>query len=169
MRLGLAVALLVVASWACGPDVKGKTAPDWRQVPVSIELRLAEGVPGPGLTPWAVYGQPKTVHLQSEALLSNSDIARVEPIVTRIKTGLVLDVWLTKAGASRLKQVTGRHVGDSLAVLIDSVVVAVPIIRQAMGGNPKLPFTMGVPIGAKEAQQLAAAVRKTWPPARTSR
>jgi preprotein translocase subunit SecD len=155
--------LWVVALWACSPSVKGRTAPDWRQVPVSIELHLADGSPGPGLEPWAVYGQPKTVYLGPEALLSSSDIARVEPIVTRIRTGLVLEVWLTKAGATRLRQITGRHIGDSLAVLIDSVVVAVPVIRQAMGGNPKLPFRMGVPLGAKEAQQLAAAVAKTWP------
>jgi preprotein translocase subunit SecD len=169
MRLRLALAVSAVASWACGPDVKGKTAPDWRQVPVSIELRLAEGAAGPDLEPWAVYGQAKTVYLHPKTQLSNGDIARVEPTVTRIKTGLVLNIWLTKAGAARLKQVTGRHIGDSLAVLIDSVVVAVPVIRQAMGGDPKSPFTMGVPVGAKEAQQLAAAVRKTWPPARTPR
>jgi preprotein translocase subunit SecD len=169
VNLRLAITLLVAASWACSPSVKGKSAPDWRQVPASIELRLAEGAPAAGLAPWAVYGQPKTVYLYSEALLSNSDIARVEPVVTRIRAGLVLDVWLTQAGAVRLKQMTGRHVGDSLAVLIDSVVVAIPVIRQPMGGDPKLPFTMGVPLGPKEAQQLAAAVRKTWPPAQTSR
>jgi preprotein translocase subunit SecD len=123
---------------------------------------LAEGAPGPGLVPYAVYGQAKTVYLHPETQFSNKDIARVEAVVTRIRTGLVLDVWLTRAGAARLKQVTGRHIGDSLAVLIDSVIVAVPVIRQAIG-DPKLPFTMGVPLGPKEAQQLAAAVSKTWP------
>ncbi len=62
-----------------------------------------------------------------------------------------------------MKEVTGRHVGDSLAVLIDSVVVSVPIIQQAMGGDPKLPSDIGVPLEPEEAQQLAAAVSKTWP------
>jgi preprotein translocase subunit SecD len=65
--------------------------------------------------------------------------------------------------------VTGKHVGDSLAVLIDSAVLSIPIIQQAIGGNSKLPLDMGVPLQPKEAQQLAAAVAKTWPSAPTSR
>jgi preprotein translocase subunit SecD len=110
-----------------------------------------------------VYGQAKTVYLHPEAQLSNRDIARVEAVQTRIGKGLVLQVWLTRAGAARIKEATGRHIGDSLAVLIDSVVVAVPIIQQPIGGDPKLPTDIGVPLEPKEAQQLAAAVSKTWP------
>lgn len=139
--------------------------PDWKRVPVTIELRLAEGAPGPGLVPAKVYGQGKTVYLHPEPSTSNRDIARVEAIKTRIGKGLVLQVWLTKAGSARLREVTGKHIGDSLAVVIDSAVVAVPLIRQAIGGNPDLPNGMGVPLEPKEAQQLAAAIAKTWPPA----
>jgi preprotein translocase subunit SecD len=159
-----AMTLTVVASWACSPSGKAR-APDWKRVPVSLELRLAEGSPAPGLVPAAVYGQGKTVYLHPEAQLSNSDIAKVEAVKTRIGKGLILQVWLTRAGAARIKEATGRHIGDSLAVLIDSVVVAVPMIQQAIGGDPKLPNDIGVPLEPKEAQQLAAAVSKTWPPA----
>ena len=115
--------------------------------------------------PAVVYGQGKTVYLGAEALLSGKDIARVEAIQTRIGKGLILQVWLTKAGAARVKQATGRHIGDSLAVLIDSVPVAIPIIRQAIGGDPGLPNDIGVPLEPKEAQRLANAVSKTWPSA----
>jgi preprotein translocase subunit SecD len=159
-----AIALTAAASWACSPSGKARV-PDWKRVPVSLELRLAEGSPAPGLVPAAVYGQGKTVYLHPEAQLSNSDIAKVEAVKTRIGKGLILQVWLTRAGAARIKEATGRHIGDSLAVLIDSVVVAVPMIQQAIGGDPKLPNDIGVPLEPKEAQQLAAAVSKTWPPA----
>ena len=166
--LRFAVCLSVIASWACSPG--GKTrAPDWQRVPVSLELRLAEGSPAPGLVPAAVYGQSKTVYLHPEAQLSNSDIVRVEAVKTRIGKGLILQIWLTRAGALRLKEATGRHIGDSLAVLIDSVVMAVPVIQQAIGSNPKLPIDIGVPLEPKEAQQLAASVSKTWPPAKRPR
>ena len=164
----LAVCLSVIASWACSPEAKPR-APDWNRVPVSIELRLAEGSPGPGLVPAAVYGQGKTVYLHPEAQLAKPDIVRVEAVKTRIGQGLILQIWLTRAGAARLKEATGRHIGDSLAVLIDSVVMAVPAIQQAIGGDPKLPIDMGVPLEPKEAQQLAASVSKTWPPARSAR
>ena len=158
----LAICLAVIASWACSPAEKAR-APDWKRVPVSLELRLAEGSPAPGLVPAAVYGQGKTVYLHPEAQLSNSDIVRVEAVKTRIGQGLILQIWLTRPGAARLKEATGRHIGDSLAVLIDTVVLAVPVIQQAIGGDPKQPIDMGVPLEPKEAQQLAASVARTWP------
>ena len=161
----IAISLLVTVTLGCSPNPKAR-GPDWQKIPVTLELRLARGAPGPGLVPAPVYGQAKTVYLHSEAELSNSDIARVEAVKTRIGKGLILQVWLTKAGAARVKEATGRHIGDSLAVLIDSVVVAVPVIEQAIGGDPKLPNDIGVPLEPKEAQQLAAAVSKTWPAAK---
>jgi preprotein translocase subunit SecD len=91
----------------------------------------------------------------------------VEAVQTRIGKGLILQIWLTRAGASRLKAATGRHIGDSFAVLIDTVVMAVPVVQEAIGSDPKLPIDLGVPLEPKEAQQLAAAVAKTWPPAKT--
>ena len=160
--LRLALCLSVIASWACSPAEKART-PDWKRVPVSLELRLAEGSPGPGLVPAPVYGQGKTVYLHPEAQLSNSDIVRVEAVKTRIGQGLILQIWLKRPGAARLKEATGRHIGDSLAVLIDSVVMAVPVIQQAIGGDPTQPIDMGVPLEPKEAQQLAASVARTWP------
>lgn len=163
-HLRFAICLSVIAAWACSPGGNAR-GPDWNRVPVSLELRLAAGSPAPGLVPAAVYGQGKTVYLHPEVQVSNSDIVRVEAIKTRIGKGLILQIWLTKAGASRLKEATGRHIGDSLAVLIDTVVMAVPVIQQAIGRNPQLPFDIGVPLEAREAQQLAASVSRTWPPA----
>jgi preprotein translocase subunit SecD len=164
----LAIALSLAASWACSQGPKART-PDWKRVPVALELRLAQGEPGPGLVPAAVYGQGKTVYLHPDAQLSRRDIARVEAVQTRIGRGLILQVWFTKAGSTRFRQATGRHIGKPLAVVIDSVVVSVPVIQQAIGGDPRLPIDVGVPLEPKEAQQLAAAISKTWRPARTSR
>ena len=166
MHLRIPVSLWVSASCACSPSTgKVNAAPDWRQVPVALELRLAEGAPTPDLVPAALYGQADTVYLHPEAQLSNSHIARVEAVKTRLGQGLVLEVWFTRAGAKRLAEVTGTHIGDSLAVLINSVVVSVPVIQDTLGRDPRLPNEIGVPLGAEEAQQLAAAVSKTWPPA----
>jgi preprotein translocase subunit SecD len=132
---------------------------------VSLELRLAKSAPEPDLVPAVVYGQPDTLYLHPEAQLSNSHIARVEAAKTMGEKGLVLAVWLTKAGARQLADVTGQHIGDTLAVLINSVVVSAPVIQETMGGDTKLPNHIGVPLGPAEAGQLAVAVSKTWPPA----
>jgi preprotein translocase subunit SecD len=165
VRLSFAQWVCAIASGACSPSTEKVKAADWGRVPVAIELRLAESVPAPGLVPAAVYGQAATVYLHSEPQLSNSDIARVEAIKTRIGTGLILQVWLTKAGAKRMADVTSHHLGDSLAVLVNSLVVSVPIIQEALDPGTKLPSDIGVPLGPEEAGQLARAVSRTWPPA----
>jgi preprotein translocase subunit SecD len=152
-----------LAWWACSPSGDRAKAVDWGQVPVSIEMRLAKGAPGAGLIPAPVYGQGKTIYVGSEAELSNAHVARVEALKTRIGEGLILQVWLTKAGAARMADLTSHHIGDSLAVLVNSVVVSVPVIRQAINPGTKQPSDVGVPLRAQEAERLARAVSKTWP------
>ena len=165
MYLRFATSLWLIAAGACSSSTGKEEAADWRRVPVSIELRLAEGAPAPSLVPARVYGQADTVYLHPEAQLSNSGIARVEAAKVRSRRGLVLELWLTKAGAERLAKVTGQHIGDSLAVLINSVVVSVPRIEEPIGGDTQAPSHVGVPLLPEEAEQLAEAVSKTWPPA----
>jgi preprotein translocase subunit SecD len=166
VNLRFSLALWAIASSACSPSrQKGTPAPDWRQVPVSLELRLAGSAPGPGLAPAVVYGQSDTLYVQREAPVSNSDFTRVEAVKTMSGKGLVLEVWLTKEGARRLAGLTGRHIGDTFAVLINSVVVSAPLIQDTLGGDTKLPTHIGVPLAPAEAGQLALAVSKTWPPA----
>jgi preprotein translocase subunit SecD len=82
--------------------------------------------------------------------------------------GLVLAVWVTKTGARQLADMTSNHIGDTLAVLINSVVVSAPVIQETMGGDTKLPSHIGVPLDPAAARQLALAVSKTWPPTPTA-
>jgi preprotein translocase subunit SecD len=137
---------------------------DWRRVPVAIELRLAQGSPGPELVAAPVYRRRQTVYLHPEAQLSNADIARVEAVKTRIGKGLILEVWHTRQGARRIAELTRQHIGDSLAILINSVVVAVPIIQETLNPGTQRSNAIGVPLEPEEANQLALAVSKTWPP-----
>ena len=165
MGFRLALCLCVIACGACSPSrEKQNPVPDWQRVPVSLELRLAESAPAPGLVPAVVYGQPDTLYLHSQPRLSGSHIARVEAAKTMGEKGLVLAVWFTKAGARQLADMTGQHIGDTLAVLINSVVVSAPVIQETMGGDTKLPSHIGVPLDPAAARQLALAVSKTWPP-----
>ncbi len=160
-----AIPLWGIVLGACSPAREKEPAPDWRQVPVSLELRLAESAPGPGLVPAMIYGQPDTLYLHPQPRLSAEHIARVEAAKTMGEKGLVLAVWFTKTGARQLADMTGNHIGDTLAVLINSVVVSAPVIQETMGGDTKLPSHIGVPLDPAAARQLALAVSKTWPPA----
>jgi preprotein translocase subunit SecD len=164
LRLSLAVGALTF--WACSAGDEKVKAVDWGRVPVTIELRLARGGPSPQTVPAVLYRQSDTVYLQPHVQLSNSDIARVEAIKTRIGNGLVLDVWLTKAGAARMAQVTAQHIGDTLAVVVDSAVVSAPTIHSILDVGTSQPMSIGVPLGAEDVGRLAQAVAKTWPPVR---
>ena len=159
-------AVLALASWACSPSSDRGKAVDWRQVPVSIEMRLTKGAAGPGLVPAPVYGQGKRVYVGAQPDLSNAHIARVEAVKTRIGAGLILEVWLTKAGAKRIADLTSKHIGDSLAIMINSVVLSVPVIREIINPGTQRSFDIGVPLGAEDVGRLAGAVARTWPPAR---
>ena len=147
---------------ACSSE-KAEPVANWRQVPVSIELHLAEGTAAAGLEPRTVYGQGRTVYLHPHAEISNADIARAEAVETRIGKGLILQVWHTKAGARRMAELTSKHIGDSLAILINGVIVAVPRIQQALNPGTQKSSDIGVPLEPDEAKQLAVAVSKTWP------
>jgi preprotein translocase subunit SecD len=148
---------------ACSGSGDQDVKPDWQKVPVSIELRLAQGGTGAQLVPKAVYGQGRKVYLQPQPQISNADIARVEALKTRIGQGLILQVWYTRSGARRIAELTRQHIGDSLAVLINSVVVSVPAIQEPINPGTQRSSDIGVPLQPKEANQLAAAVSKTWP------
>ncbi len=153
--------LTLFACSASGDKSEVKT--DWSRVPVSVELRLAKGASGPELVRREVYGQGRTIYLQPQAQISNADIARVEALKTRIGKGVILQVWYTKSGARKIAELTRQHIGDSLAVLINSAVVAIPVIQQPINPGTQTSSDIGVPLEPKEADQLALAVSKTWP------
>jgi preprotein translocase subunit SecD len=149
---------------ACSASAdKAEVKPDWNRVPVAVELRLAQSGSGPELVRQEVYGQGRTIYLQPRAQISNADIARVEAVKTRIGKGLILQVWYTKTGARQIAELTRQHIGDSLAVLINSVVVAIPVIQEPINPGTQTSSDIGVPLEPKEADQLASAVSKTWP------
>lgn len=162
--LRFATPLWAIVVLACSPSgEQANAAPDWRRVPVSLELKLATSAPAPELVRATLYGQSDTLYLHPETQLSNSGIAKVEAVKAMGGKGLVLEVWFTKAGARRLAEFTGQHIGDTLAVLINGVVVSTPMIQETLGGNTKQPSHIGVPLDAADARQLALAVSQTWP------
>jgi preprotein translocase subunit SecD len=154
--------LLTMTSCSTSAE-RAAVKPEWSRVPVAIELRVAQGASGPELIRREVYGQSKTVYLHPQAQISNADVARVEAVKTRIGQGLILQVWYTKSGARKIAELTRQHIGDSLAVLINSVVVATPVIQETINPGTQTSSDIGVPLEPKEANQLALAVSKTWP------
>jgi preprotein translocase subunit SecD len=162
VRRSVVPSLLTVIGCSTSGE-KPAVKPEWSRVPVAIELRVAQGASGPELVPQEVYGQNKTVYLHPQAQISNADMARVDAVKTRIGQGLILQVWYTKSGARKIAELTRQHIGDSLAILINSVVVATPVIQETITPGTQTSSDIGVPLEPKEANQLALAVSQTWP------
>jgi hypothetical protein len=164
--VSVAVALSACAGATSGRDVHA----DWGRVPVTIELRLAVPAPGPGLVPAVVYGRGDTTYLDPRALLANPHITRAEALV--IPEGLAVNAWLTPEGKRRERELMTRHIGEHVAVLINSTVVAEPAVvvgdppRVTVPARPDMdvPVTITVPVARKQADQLARAISETWPP-----
>jgi hypothetical protein len=164
--VSVAVALSACAGATSGRDVHA----DWGRVPVTIDLRLAVPAPGPGLVLAVVYGRGDTTYLDPRALLANPHITRAEALV--IPEGLAVNVWLTPEGKSRWRELMTQHVGEHLAVLINSILVTEPSLVQGdppgvtvpAQPNMDVPVTITVPVARKQADQLARAISETWPP-----
>jgi preprotein translocase subunit SecD len=162
VRILLLLCASPIAYCACSPlGEKSNYGPDWQRIPVSIELRIAKNVPAPGLIAAAVYDEGDTVYLDSAVQLANAQIARVDTVMQ--PHGLVLGLWLTEEGATRISNATAEHIGDRLAVLINSEVASAPLILEASDSTTKIPLHVGLQLRPEYARQLAEAVSKTWP------
>jgi preprotein translocase subunit SecD len=164
VRIQVLLFVLPFALFACrSREAESTPDKDWRQVPVQIELRIAEKLPAPGLTTGLVYGESDTVYLHSRVEISNAQIARAETVEK--EEGLVLQFWFTGEGLKRLATMSAENIGNSLAILINSEVFSAPAIVQAVDPSPDIPGQVRVRLAREQAQQLARAVAHTWPPA----
>ncbi|MBA2458346.1 MAG: hypothetical protein H0V43_05230 [Gemmatimonadales bacterium] len=102
-------------------------------------------------------------------MLGNKQIVRAESLEQ--PHGLAVNFWLTGDGKDRLERLKARHIGEHVAVLINSVVVASPALivgqPESIGDTLPLtsesPLTVLIPLPPDEAEQLAEAVSQTWP------
>lgn len=117
-------------------------SPGAAQTPVAIEFKLDD---------------------DTTARLSNPQLARVEPVLDT-EGGVVLNLWFTEEGSNRLARLTDANVGRLLTVLVNSRVVQAAAIAQPIRPGTKQPVSVAVQLPRQEAESLAQAVTRTWPP-----
>ncbi len=87
-------------------------------------------------------------------LMSFTMVARAEVEVTEYDSIVVL-VDLTPAGAALFGKITGGHVDERLAIVVDGVVLSAPVIREPIRGG-RLQIDGG--FQRAEAEALAARI-----------
>lgn len=163
MRHIVSLLLVLFFTWACRPaGEESDRRVNWAQVPVMIELRVAEQAPRAGLTAAMVRDLGDTVYLHPQVELLNAHIDRVTSVETA--DGLILNFRMTGEGRERLGRVTADNLGHRLAILIDSEVFSAPAIVQAIEPMPEIPGQVRVSLPDEQARRLVKAVSQTWPP-----
>lgn len=104
------------------------------QAAVRFEVRLAETEPAPGLIVARLSNAGRTLYLHPELIVTNDDIAQ-SWVTEDGPDRFGVSVQLFDSGAERMRQATASHLGRPVAILIDGVVVAAPVVRSAIGNS----------------------------------
>jgi preprotein translocase subunit SecD len=121
-------------------------------------LRLAFNDSASGREP-VQYGDA-TFFLAPEVLLSDDDVLSVSTM-TQPDGRLLLHVRHRPESAQRLVTTTARHVGDHVAVVLDSRVWSLAAIAGPIGGSGSI--TIATSAAGKDADRIALRVRSRWP------
>jgi hypothetical protein len=157
-------ALLLLPVLAACPD--RSTEPvrpvGWHQAPVSIQGRIAEDEPDERLIEATIVGEDEVVYLYPGVAFTTEQLQHVE--TSPDSDPLVLQLWFTEQGAEQVTAAMQQHVGRRFALLVNGHVVAAPPIVRPLRPDPQLPVSVQVRLAEGEAEQLADAVARTWPP-----
>jgi TonB family protein len=103
------------------------------QAGTSLEVRLAEVQPAPGLVEALVEGSTQRVYMRPGAVVSGADVigAHVADAGGRYS----VNVTFTDAASRRLAEATKIHLGRPMAILLDGRVISAPTLRSMITGS----------------------------------
>lgn len=107
---------------------------------VSVEFRLAQKSPTPGLISATSSNDSRKIYLHREVAMTGKAISNAEvvkyyehdPVVVFGKPGYRVEVTFSSEGAKGLRQLTSKNHGRILAVLVDGRVIADSVIHEDM-------------------------------------
>lgn len=98
---------------------------------VTVRFHLASGKPVEGYRE-LTDRQDRLVYVAPDSVMSELDIVSASVVEDRAGRPAI-GVRLSEAAGKRLEQVTGAHIGEQLAILIDGEVLTVANIRAKLG------------------------------------
>ena len=120
--------------WADAEFGASAEQPQAEAVPaVKLELRLAFSEAAPGLLE-AEDESNRTIYIQPVAFLSNEHV-RFAGVTTAERGIPAVAIYFTPEGSRIWATVTGGHIGEPVAILLDGVVVTAPIVRERLDGG----------------------------------
>ncbi len=126
-----------------------------KPAPASLEFRLAEAQPSPGLAEMVFtgWGQSDTFYVHTDVLISEEDVD--EASVTTQNGFPAVALSFTEAGAVKFEQVTGANVGRHLAMIVDGRLLSAPLIRDTIHAGKAI---LTGEMSEEEAHRIAEAL-----------
>ncbi|MCK4649086.1 protein translocase subunit SecD, partial [bacterium] len=129
-----------------------KIVKDWADSKEKLLEKLSNEIP---LGYYMPESKEEEVFLiEEEPVLTGEELSTAAPKIYEARPEVSLK--FTRKGAGIFKEVTGKHVGDRLAIVLDDVVYSAPVIKEKIaGGEARISgrFTMD------EAKDLANVLR----------
>jgi len=94
---------------------------------ITIEFKIAEAGPAPGLTKMNVRKIDKKFYLHNEVLLNNEDIESAEYTLWQDRPGVKL--IMTERGKEKWADITEQNIGKHIGMLLNGELVSAPIVR----------------------------------------
>jgi TonB family protein len=119
----------------------------------TLEVRLAELQPGPGLREAVLDGTNRRVYVRADAIVTGADIASAA--VVDAGGGFSVSVSFNAAAENRLAEATKMHVGRPIAIVLDGKLISAPMLRSTIRGSAVISgnFTRA------EAERIASGLR----------
>lgn len=139
----LVIALAIIVWQSCCPAQAGE-----------FEIRLASKEKADGYQSLPLADGVAPVFVDSAICLTEDDF--VNATLTRRADQFGLDMTIKRKPARRLKKLTAENIGESLAIIIDGVIISAPVIRSESGAKV---FLTGFR-DRQQSQRLADLVNK---------
>jgi preprotein translocase subunit SecD len=122
------------------------------QDPPSFEIRRAETKAGDGLIEATVPGSANKIYVHKTADIVAADVATAR--VTNDEKPAV-EIEFTEQGHKKVTQLTEKHLGKPLAIMVNGKVIAAPVVRSAIESKAMITgnFTR------EEAERIASAIK----------
>jgi preprotein translocase subunit SecD len=99
----------------------------------TLEFRIAEDQPGPGLTEMVLPPQWESLYLHGEVLLDQSDVDSAFAITRERRPAITL--VFTAVGARKLAELTEHNVGKRCGMILNGQLVSAPRIMGPIRGG----------------------------------
>ena len=106
------------------------------QGPATLQFRIAEEEPGPGLTEFVSEPSGTHLYLHQEAFVTEADVDSAAAIIQQGEPAIA--VLLTPAGAQKLANVTRQNVGKRCGIVLNGKLVSSPRILDPINGGRAL-------------------------------